>query len=168
MVFLFFIGAFAQAPFWGDQGDGTFKNPVLWADYNNLDVIRQGSDFYMTAATHHFMGMPILHSKDMVNWTIISRIYRRLDLSVSYNTPGQAYQRGTWAPAIRFNGGRYYVYICTPDEGLIMSSTIDPAASVGPVVYGQEHRRMGRPLPVLGRRHGRRGRRAGRLQGVSG
>jgi len=132
MVFLFFIGAFAQAPFWGDQGDGTFKNPVLWADYNNLDVIRQGSDFYMTAATHHFMGMPILHSKDMVNWTIISRIYRRLDLSVSYNTPGQAYQRGTWAPAIRFNGGRYYVYICTPDEGLIMSSTIDPAAAWDP------------------------------------
>ena len=61
-ILLFSTGAYAQVPFWGDQGDGTFKNPVLWADYNNLDVIRQGSDFYMTAATHHFMGMPVLHS----------------------------------------------------------------------------------------------------------
>ena len=131
-ILLFSTGAYAQVPFWGDQGDGTFKNPVLWADYNNLDVIRQGSDFYMTAATHHFMGMPVLHSTDMVNWTIVSRIYRRLDLSASYNTPGQAYQRGTWAPSIRFNGGRYYVYVCTPDEGLIMSSASDPAGAWDP------------------------------------
>ena len=123
---------YAQSPFWGNQGNGTFKNPVLWADYNNLDVIREGNDFYMIAASHHFMGMPVLHSKDMVNWTLVSRIYRRLDLNPRYNTPGQGYQYGTWAPAIRYNDGRFYVYVCTPTEGLIMSSAADAAGSWDP------------------------------------
>jgi beta-xylosidase len=134
LVFIFFLSAslHAQSPVWGDQGNGTFKNPVLWADYNNLDVTSQGSDFYMIAASHHFMGMPVLHSKDMVNWTIISRIYRRLDLNPRYNTPGQGYQYGTWAPAIRYNDGRFYVYVCTPTEGLIMSSTANAAGPWDP------------------------------------
>ena len=117
---------------WGDQGDGTFKNPVLWSDYNNLDVILVGSDFYMIAASHHFMGMPVLHSKDGVNWTLLTRIYRRLDLDPRYNTPGQAYQDGTWAPAIRYHEGRFYVYVTTPTEGLIMSSTADAAGPWDP------------------------------------
>ena len=54
---------------WGDLGDGTYRNPVLFADYNNPDVIKVGDDFYMIAASHHFMGNPILHSKDMINWS---------------------------------------------------------------------------------------------------
>jgi beta-xylosidase len=122
----------AQTPFWGDMGDGTFKNPVLWADYNNLDVIRVGTDFYMIAASHHFMGMPVLHSKDMVNWTIISRIYNRLDLDVRYNTPGLAYQHGTWAPAIRYHDNKFWVYVCTPLEGLIMTTAVNPAGPWAP------------------------------------
>ena len=117
---------------WGDQGDGTFKNPVLWSDYNNLDVIVVGSDFYMIAASHHFMGMPVLHSSDGVNWTLLTRIYRRLDIDPRYNTPGQAYQDGTWAPAIRFHDGRFWVYVTTPTEGLIMTSTADAAGPWDP------------------------------------
>jgi Beta-xylosidase len=132
IIFSLSAGICAQGPFWGDQGNGTFKNPVLWADYNNLDVIAQGSDFYMIAASHHFMGMPVLRSRDMVNWTIISRIYRRLDLNPRYSTPGQAYQYGTWAPAIRYNNGRLYVYVCTPTEGLIMSSAANAAGPWDP------------------------------------
>jgi beta-xylosidase len=117
---------------WGDQGDGTFKNPMLWSDYNNLDVIVVGSDFYMIAASHHFMGMPVLHSKDGVNWTLLTRIYRRLDIDPRYNTPGQAYQDGTWAPAIRYHEGRFWVYVTTPTEGLIMTSTADAAGPWDP------------------------------------
>ncbi len=112
---------------WGDQGNGTFKNPVLWADYNNLDVIGVGNEFYMIAASHHFMGMPVLYSKDMVNWTLLTRLYRRLDLDPRYDQPGQAYQAGTWAPAIRYQAGRFWVYVTTPTEGLIMTSA--PAAA---------------------------------------
>ena len=117
---------------WGDQGDGTFKNPMLWSDYNNLDVIVVGSDFYMIAASHHFMGMPVLHSKDGVNWTLLTRIYRRLDIDPRYDTPGQAYQDGTWAPAIRYHEGRFWVYVTTPTEGLIMTSTADAAGPWDP------------------------------------
>ncbi|HJX65844.1 MAG TPA: glycoside hydrolase 43 family protein [Polyangia bacterium] len=117
---------------WGDQGDGTFKNPVLWSDYNNLDVITVGADFYMIAASHHFMGMPVLHSKDGVNWTLIARIYRRLDLNPRYDTPGQAYQNGTWAPAIRYHEGRFWVYVTSPTDGLIMTSTADAAGPWDP------------------------------------
>jgi beta-xylosidase len=117
---------------WGDQGDGTFKNPVLWADYNNLDVISANGAFYMTAASHHFMGMPVLYSKDMVNWTLLTRIYYRLDLDPRYDTPGQAYQHGTWAPAIRFHEGRFWVYVTTPAEGLIMTTAADAAGPWDP------------------------------------
>ena len=106
-----------QQAAWGDLGDGTFRNPVLLADYNNLDVIRVGQDFYMISASHHFMGMPVLHSKDMVNWTLIARISRELKIHDRYDTPGQAYQHGTWAPAIRFHDGKFFVYVCTPQEG---------------------------------------------------
>ena len=126
------IGVRAQNTLWGDQGNGTFINPVLWADYNNLDVTSVGNDFYMTAATHHFMGMPILHSSDMVNWTIIARISRRLDIASRYDTPGQAYQHGTWAPAIRYTNGLFYVYVCTPYEGLIMSTATNAAGPWSP------------------------------------
>jgi beta-xylosidase len=117
---------------WGDQGDGSFKNPVMWADYNNLDVITAGGEFYMVAASHHFMGMPILHSRDMVNWTVLTRIYRRLNLDPRYDQPGQAYQHGTWAPAIRYHEGRFWVYVNTPVEGLIMTSAVDAAGPWDP------------------------------------
>jgi beta-xylosidase len=131
------IGSTAGSPVlvpgaWGDQGDGTFKNPVVWSDYNNLDVITVGADFYMIAASHHFMGMPVLHSSDGVNWTLLTRIYRRLDLNPRYNTPGQAYQNGTWAPAIRYHEGRFWVYVTSPTDGLIMTSTADAAGPWDP------------------------------------
>jgi Glycosyl hydrolases family 43 len=102
---------------WGDQGDGTFQNPVLWADYDNLDVISAGGEFFMVAASHHVMGMPSLRSKDMVNWRLISRIYGRLDLATRYDEPGQAYQHGSWAPAIRYHDDRFWVYVTTPWRG---------------------------------------------------
>lgn len=64
---------------WGDQGNGTYINPILNADYSDPDVIRVGDTYYMVASDFHFMGMQVLESKDMVNWKLISRIYQRLD-----------------------------------------------------------------------------------------
>jgi len=75
------------------------------------------------------MGMPVLRSKDMVNWTLISRLYQRLDLDPRYDRPGQAYQHGTWAPSIRYHEGRFWVYVTTPREALIMTSS---ASAAGP------------------------------------
>ena len=65
---------------WGDQGNGTYANPVLCADYSDPDVIRVGQKYYMTCSEFHYMGMPILESTDMVNWRIIAQIYDHIDL----------------------------------------------------------------------------------------
>ena len=56
-----------------DRGDGTYTNPVLNADYSDPDVICVGNDYYLTASSFQCMpGLPVLHSKDLVNWTIIN------------------------------------------------------------------------------------------------
>ncbi len=108
---------------WGDQGDGTFANPVLNADFSDPDVIRVGDKYYMTCSEFHFIGMPILESEDMVNWHVVSHIFSSIDL-VGYSSM-EKYGGGTWAPALRYHNGRYYMYVCTPDEGLFMSSATD-------------------------------------------
>lgn len=124
LLLLCTLSAPAQAqPDWGDQGNGTYKNPVLNADYSDPDVIRVGSKYYMVASDFHFVGMQVLESCDLVNWQIIGQIYHRFDL------PGwdsnSHYAGGSWAPSIRWHNGRFYVYFCTPEEGLFMSSATD-------------------------------------------
>lgn len=109
---------------WGDQGNGIFVNPVLNADYSDPDVIRVDDKYYMVCSDFHFIGMPVLESSDMVNWEIISQVYDKFDY------PGwdefKHYAGGSWAPAIRYHNGLYYIYFCTPDEGLFMSTAEDP------------------------------------------
>ena len=56
---------------WGDCGDGTYCNPVVPADFSDIDCIRVGEDYYAISSTFQFSpGMTILHSKDLVNWEI--------------------------------------------------------------------------------------------------
>ena len=117
---------------WGDQGNGTYINPILNADYSDPDVIRVGDDFYMVCSEFHFMGMPVLHSNDLVNWTIIGRIYDRFEFDPAFDE-NERYAGGSWAPAIRFHDNKFWVYFCTPDEGLFMSSATDPAGTWEPL-----------------------------------
>jgi len=117
---------------WGDLGNGYYRNPVLNADYSDPDVIRVGDDFYMVCSDFHYMGMPVLHSKDLVNWTIIGKVYDRLDIDPRYSAM-ERYAHGSWAPALRFHDGRYYVYFCTPEEGLYMSNAEQPAGPWTPL-----------------------------------
>ena len=116
---------------WGDQGDGTYRNPVLNADFSDPDVIRVGSKYYMVASDFHFLGMQVLESDDMVNWQYISQIYRRFD-EPRWDTNAH-YAGGSWAPAIRYHNGLFYVYFCTPDEGLYMSTAKDPHGPWAPL-----------------------------------
>lgn len=116
---------------WGDTGDGYYRNPVLLADYSDPDAIRVGDRYYMVASDFHFMGMQVLESADLVNWKIISQIYSRLDFP-GWDT-NEHYAGGSWAPSIRFHDGTYYVYFCTPDEGLFMSTASDPAGPWAPL-----------------------------------
>ena len=116
---------------WGDTGDGCFRNPVLAADYSDPDVIRVGDTYYMVASDFHFLGMQVLSSQDLVNWQLIAQIYDRFDL------PGwdamAHYAGGSWAPSIRWHDGLFYVYFCTPEEGLFMSTAADPAGPWAPL-----------------------------------
>src|SRR6478735_1583105 len=122
-----FATARAENPLpWGDQGDGTFRNPILPADYSDPDVIRVGDDFYLVASEFHFMGIQVPHSKDLVNWTIISRVFDRLDLDPKYDKM-RAYSQGTWAPSLRHHDGLFYLYVCTPRDGLLRWTAKDPA-----------------------------------------
>lgn len=111
---------------WGDQGDGTYRNPILPADYSDPDVIRVGADFYLVASDFHFMGMQVLHSRDLVNWRIIGQVFARLGFHAKYDQM-LAYGQGTWAPSLRYHNGTYYLYVCTPRDGLLRYTATNPA-----------------------------------------
>lgn len=118
---------------WGDQGNGTYINPILDADYSDPDVVRVGDDFYMVCSEFHFMGMPVLHSKDLVNWTIIGQVYQEFKFAPEYDT-NERYAGGSWAPAIRYHNNKFWVYFCTPKEGLFMSTAANPEGPWEPLV----------------------------------
>ena len=131
---------------WGDQGDGTYINPVLNADFSDPDVIRVGEKYYMVASDFHFLGMQVLESEDMVNWRYISQIYRRFD------EPGwddnRHYAGGSWAPSIRYHNGLFYVFFCTPEEGLYMSTAEDPNGPWAPLHLIQRVEKWEDPCPL--------------------
>lgn len=107
-----------------DLEDGTFKNPILFADYSDPDVIRVGDTYYMTASSFNYTpGLPILTSKDLVNWKLVNYALTAIDYE-RYKIP--QHSKGVWAPAIRYHEGRFYIYYGMPDEGFFMVSTKDP------------------------------------------
>ena len=123
-ILLLAIAVSLQAQHWGDQGDGTFRNPILPTDLSDPDVIRVGDRYYMVASDFHFLGMQIQESSDMVNWHVVTQLYDRFDFP-GWDTM-KHYAGGSWAPSIRWHDGRFWVYFCTPDEGLFMTSAARP------------------------------------------
>ena len=118
-----------------DNGDGTYTNPVINADYSDPDVCvgASGEDYYMTASSFQCVpGLPILHSKDLVNWEIIGYALQSLYTGdrkkvAHFSTPRHG--EGVWAPSIRYHDGQYYIYWGDPDFGVYMVKTRngDPA-----------------------------------------
>ena len=113
-----------------DLGNGKYKNPVLYADYSDPDACRVGDDFYMTSSSFNCLpGLQILHSKDLVNWTIIGA-------AVPYAlTPIETPERPehgnrVWAPSIRHHNGEFYIFWGDPDQGAFMVKSQRPARSV--------------------------------------
>jgi len=110
---------------WGDQGDGTYQNPILPADYSDLDCIRVGSDFYAVSSTFQYSpGFVILHSKDLVNWKIIGHAVNDIStISPELNWDKMnTYGRGIWAGAIRYHDDKFWVYFGDPDQGYFMTT----------------------------------------------
>ena len=116
---------------WGAQGNGTYVNPILNGDWSDPDVIRVGEKYYMVASDFHFVGMQVLESDDLVNWRIVTQVYDRFGL------PGwdanRHYAGGSWAPSIRWHDGRFWIYFCTPDEGLFMTQAERPEGPWSPL-----------------------------------
>jgi len=108
-----------------DNGDGTYTNPIIYADYSDPDVCRAGDDYWMTASSFvHSPALPILHSKDMVNWTIVNHALPRLVPREVFDKPQPGW--GVWAPAIRYHNNEFYIYWGDPDFGIYMVKTKDP------------------------------------------
>ncbi len=109
-----------------DRGDGTYRNPIIHADYSDPDVIRVGEDFYMTASSFNAVpGLPILHSKDLINWTIIGHVFARQPPLDVYNKPQHG--NGVWAPSLRYHKGEFYLYYPDPDYGIYLVKAKNPA-----------------------------------------
>jgi len=127
------IGFFAHAQtpsiskVWvADNGNGTYKNPIINADYSDPDAIRVGNDFYLVSSSFEDVpGLPILHSKDLVNWTIIGHALLRQPPFQHFSIPRHG--DGVWAPAIRFHKGEFYIYYPDPDYGIYLTNAKNAA-----------------------------------------
>ena len=109
-----------------DNGDGTYTNPVINADYSDPDVCVVGNDYYLTASSFQCIpGLPILHSTDLVNWEIIGYALNELTPYEEFNRPSHG--NGVWAPSIRYHNGEFYIYWGDPDYGVFMVKTKNPA-----------------------------------------
>ncbi|UCG49891.1 MAG: glycoside hydrolase 43 family protein [Phycisphaerales bacterium] len=100
----FFIGGSVQAKL--------ARNPIIWADVPDIAVIRVGDTYYMSSTTMHMSpGLPIMKSKDLVNWELIGYAYDRLVENDAMNLENgrNCYGRGSWASSLRYHKGTYYV-----------------------------------------------------------
>ena len=114
-----------------DNGDGTYTNPVINADYSDPDVCvgPSGEGYYMTASSFQCTpGLPILHSRDLVNWEIVNYAIGNLyegDSKMLEHFKKPQHGNGVWAPSIRYHAGQYYIYWGDPDFGVMMVKTKD-------------------------------------------
>ena len=109
-----------------DNGDGTYTNPIIYADYSDPDLVKVEDDFYMVASSFNCIpGIPVLHSRDLVNWTLIGHIFNNQPPDSIYDNPGHGV--GVWAPSIRYRSGEFYVYYADPDYGIYLAKASNPA-----------------------------------------
>ncbi len=100
-----------------------YNNPILFQDFSDPDVIRRNDNFYMIASSfNHTPGIPVLKSKNLVDWKYIGYIFNEL--------PDKSYDNvrhgdGAWAPSLRYHNGLYYASIPFPDEGIYVSYCTD-------------------------------------------
>jgi len=144
---LFFISHFAWAESWvPDLGNGYYKNPIIYADYSDPDVVRVGDDFYMTASSFNcFPALPILHSKDLVNWEIINHAIPSWPDNY-FDIPQHG--NGIWAPSLRYHDEVFWIYYGDPDQGIYMVKTRDPYSEWDPPVLVREAKGWIDPCPL--------------------
>ena len=130
-----------------DLGNGKYKNPILHADYSDPDVCRVGDDYYMTASSFACVpGLPILHSRDLVNWKLIGHAIERLEPQDVFSSVQHG--NGVWAPSIRFHNDEFYIYWGDPDFGIYMVKTKDPAGKWSKAVMVKPGKGLIDPCPL--------------------
>ncbi|WP_207423498.1 glycoside hydrolase family 43 protein [Desertivirga brevis] len=130
-----------------DQGNGTYKNPILNADYSDPDAIRVGDDYYLTSSSFEDIpGLPILHSKDLVNWTLIGHALLRQPPFEHFMK--SRHGEGVWAPSIRYHKGEYYIYYPDPDFGIYLVKAKNPAGPWSAPVMVAEGKGLIDPCPL--------------------
>ena len=130
-----------------DLGNGKYKNPVLHADYSDPDVCRVGDDYYMTASSFASVpGLPILHSRDLVNWKLIGHAIERLEPQDVFSSVQHG--NGVWAPSIRFHNDEFYIYWGDPDFGIYMVKTKNPAGKWSKAVMVKPGKGLIDPCPL--------------------
>ncbi|WP_438480303.1 glycoside hydrolase family 43 protein [Oleiharenicola lentus] len=139
--------AFSAEPWVADLGNGTYKNPILHADYSDPDVVRVGDDYWMTSSSFsHVPALPILHSKDLVNWQLVTHALPRLVPEAGFVTPQHG--KGVWAPAIRHHAGKFWIYYPDPDYGIYVITAKDPAGKWSEPVLVKGGRGLIDPCPL--------------------
>lgn len=130
-----------------DLGNGKYKNPILHADYSDPDAIRVGDDFYMTASSFDAVpGLPVLHSKDLVNWTLINHALKRQPPYDHFSKTQHG--NGVWAPSIRYHNNLFYIYYPDPDFGIYVITAKDPAGEWSEPVLVEGGKGLIDPCPL--------------------
>ena len=130
-----------------DEGNGMYRNPVLHADYSVPDVCAVGEDYFLTASSFNCTpGLPILHSKDLVNWKIVNYALKKVEPVEYYNEARHG--KGVWAPSIRFHEGVFDIYWGDPDFGIFMVKTRDPYGEWDKPVLVKAGKGMIDPCPL--------------------
>jgi len=129
-----------------DNRDGTYKNPVIFADYSDPDVIRVNDDFYMTASSFNCVpGLPILQSEDLINWKLIGYAIERF-ADEHFDLPQHG--NGVWAPSIRYRDGWFWIFYGDPDAGIFMTKAKKGAGPWQPIHLVQQGKGLIDPCPL--------------------
>ena len=130
-----------------DLGNGKYKNPIIYADYSDPDVCRKGDDYYLVSSSFDAVpGLPILHSNDLVNWTIIGHALLRQPPYKHFSKPRHG--NGVWAPAIRYHKNEFYIYYPDPDYGIYLVKAKDPAGPWSVPILVQSGKGLIDPCPL--------------------
>lgn len=123
-----------------------YRNPVIFGDYSDPDVVRVGADFYLVSSSFNTVpALPLLHSRDLVHWTLIGHAAPRLP-SPRYDTPQHG--NGIWAPSLRVHDGKFWIYVGDPDLGIFMTTATDPHGPWSPLTLVAEAKGWIDPCPL--------------------
>lgn len=130
-----------------DLGNGKYKNPVIDADYSDPDAIRVGDNYYLVSSSFDAVpGLPILHSKDLVNWTIIGHALKKQPPFDHFAKTQHG--NGVWAPAIRFHKNEFYIYYPDPDFGIYVIKAKNPTGPWSDPVLVEAGKGLIDPCPL--------------------